>query len=116
MMEVLQQGLVAFFAAVGIAWAVWTAAGAIFLSKQERLEPCVVLIPAAGDAPALEETVAQLQWVRMGGRKFDRILIADCGLDGAARERAGALCRRSAGVVLCAMDDVPERLHKNTMD
>ena len=32
MMEVLQQGLLAFFAAVGIAWVVWTAAGAIFLS------------------------------------------------------------------------------------
>ena len=110
MMEVLQQGLLAFFAAVGIAWVVWTAAGAIFLSKKEKLEKCVVLIPAAKDAPALERTVSGLQWVTVYGQKFDKILIADCGLNEEARKRARVLSQQNGNVTLCTADSAPEQV------
>ena len=46
-MELFEQSVVAFFAAVGIAWAAWSIAEALFLSKREKLERCLVLIPAA---------------------------------------------------------------------
>ena len=37
-MELFEQSVVAFFAAVGIAWAAWSIAEALFLSKREKLE------------------------------------------------------------------------------
>ena len=64
-MELFEQSVVAFFAAVGIAWAAWSIAEALFLSKREKLERCLVLIPAARDASALERTVARLSWAKM---------------------------------------------------
>ena len=54
-MELLQESLLAFFAAVGIAWTAWTAAEALFLSRWERREPVVALVPARRDAPALPD-------------------------------------------------------------
>ena len=110
MMEVLQQGLLAFFAAVGIAWVVWTAAGAIFLSKKEKLEKCVVLIPVTKEAPALERTVSELQWTTICGKRFDKILIADCGLNEEARKRARVLSQQNGNVTLCTADSAPEQV------
>lgn len=109
-MELLQESLLAFFAAVGIAWTVWTAAEALFLSRWERREPVVALVPARRDAPALERTVAGLLWTTVCGRKLERILIADCGLDDTGREVARRLVRQNAAVALCTMDSAGEFL------
>ena len=109
-MELLQESLLAFFAAVGIAWTVWTAAEALFLSRRERREPVVALVPARRDAPALERTVAGLLWTTVCGRKLERILIADCGLDDTGREVALRLARQNAAVALCTMDSAGEFL------
>lgn len=70
-MELFEQSVVAFFAAVGIAWAAWSLAEALFLSRREKLERCLVLIPAAQDAPALERTVAQLSWAGAAARPLN---------------------------------------------
>ena len=109
-MELLQESLLAFFAAVGIAWTVWTAAEALFLSRRERREPVVALVPARRDAPALERTVAGLLWTTVCGRKLERILIADCGLDDTGLEVARRLARQNAAVALCTMDSAGEFL------
>ena len=97
-MELLQESLLAFFAAVGIAWTVWTAAEALFLSRRERREPVVALVPARRDAPALERTVAGLLWNTV------------CGLDDTGREVARRLARQNAAVALCTMDSAGEFL------
>ena len=109
-MELLQESLLAFFAAVGIAWTGWTAAEALFLSRGERREPVVALVPARRDAPALERTVAGLLWTTVCGRKLERILIADCGRDDTGREVARRLARQNAAVALCTMDSAGEFL------
>ena len=96
-MELFEQSVVAFFAAVGIAWAAWSLAEALFLSRREKLERCLVLIPAAQDAPALERTVAQLSWAGAGGAPF--------GLDERGRALARQLERQYAAVRLCTMED-----------
>ena len=80
-MELFEQSVVAFFAAVGIAWA------------------------AARDASALERTVARLSWASAGGAPFERILIADCGLDERGRALARQLEQQYAAVRLCTMED-----------
>ena len=92
-MELLQESLLAFFAAVGIAWTAWTAAEALFLSRWER-----------------RETVAGLLWTTVCGRKLERILIAACGLDDTGREVARRLARQNAAVALCTMDSAGEFL------
>ena len=104
-MELFEQSVVAFFAAVGIAWAAWSIAEALFLSKREKLERGLVLIPAARDASALERTVARLSWASAGGAPFERILIADCGLDERGRALARQLEQQYAAVRLCTMED-----------
>ncbi len=104
-MELLQESVIAFFAAVGLAAAVWTAAEGILLSRRDKLEHFVALVPVAGDAPALERTVAGLQWTTICGNRFDKILIADCGLTDTGRQTARLLARRSANVTLCTMSD-----------
>ncbi len=57
-MELLQESFLAFFAAVGIAWAAWTLADLLVFSRYSRRERCIVLIPAARSAAALEEAKA----------------------------------------------------------
>lgn len=101
-MELFQEGIVAFFAAVGIAWAVWTAAQALFLSKRECLEPCVVLIAAKGSAPMLERTVEALLALRFHQQRFARVWIVDCGLNGEGQKMACLLSARHEEVALCA--------------
>ena len=109
-MELLQESLLAFFAAVGIAWTVWTVIEGLFLSRRERRELVVALVPARRDAPALERTVAGLLRTTVCGRKLERVLIADCGLDDTGREVARRLARQNAAVALCTMDSAGEFL------
>ena len=111
-MELFEQSVVAFFAAVGIAWAAWSIAEALFLSKREKLERCLVLIPAARDASALERTVARLSWASAGGAPFERTLIADCGLDERGRALARQLEQQYAAVRLCTMEDAEAYVRK----
>ena len=82
----------------------------LFLSRRERRELVVALVPARRDAPALERTVAGLLWTTVCGRKLERILIADCGLDDTGREVARRLARQNAAVALCTMDSAGEFL------
>ena len=110
MAEILVQGTVAFFAAVGIAWSVWTAAGELFSAAGEPLEPFVALIPATRSARALERTVAALQWARPRGRPYRRVLIADCGLNAEGRSTARRLAAQSDRVIFCTMESVPGQL------
>lgn len=109
-MELLQQSVIAFFAAVGVAAAVWALAEGIFLSRCEKLEKFVALVPVAKSAPALERTVAGLQWTTVCGQRFDKILIADCGLDDEAKQLARLLAKNNANVTLCTMKDAEEQL------
>ena len=64
-----------------------------------------MLIPAARDASTLERTVARLSWASAGGAPFERILIADCGLDERGRALARQLEQQYAAVRLCTMED-----------
>lgn len=108
-MELLQEAIVAFFAAVGIAWCVWSAAQALLLAKWEQLEPCVMLVAAKDDAPALEETVAALLALRLGRQPLWRILIVDCGLSAPALARARQLAAAHEKVTLRAKGAAGEK-------
>ncbi len=107
-MELLLESITAFFAAVGITWFVWTAAQKLLFTPRRMLEKCIVVIPAAQDAPALECTVRTLAETLICGQQLDKILIADCGLTEEALALARKLAQEHDRVALCSADRIEE--------
>jgi hypothetical protein len=98
-MEVLEDGILAFFTAVGAAACVWLLAGAFLRRSCHGGQRALLVLPVRDSAPAMESDLRRLLQTR-----YDlpdaRIVLADCGLDGPGRETAEYLCRRYAGVEL----------------
>ena len=92
-MQLLQDGVIAALAAVGLATIVWFTVTA-------------VIVPARGAAEALEHTVRTLESERYASGGFSRIIIADCGMDEDAQRVAQLLCRESFDVTVCPQGDL----------
>ena len=86
-MTLLQDGILAFFSAVGMTTVVWLAAGAVLHAGRPTIPGLLLVLPLRGDALAMEADVRELRRVqgRMPGAK---IVLADCGLTEDAREVA----------------------------
>lgn len=110
-MELIEDGFLAFFSALGIAWLIWSAARLLFLRRIEHRERCVALIAASGDAPALEETVEALRRVHIGGGcGFSEIIIADCGMYEQAYARSRLIEHGDGRVTVCGAGEIRDRL------
>ena len=109
-MGLLEQAVVAVLAAVGVVSLAWDLVGHRILHGREQLETCVVLLPVAGEAPALERTVQELLSAKVGGNRFRKILIADCGLSEEARTIARLLAAEHETVVLCHAEEAEQQL------
>lgn len=92
-MEAFQDGVVAFFCAVGITAVVWLMAGALLRTGRVRFPGLLVVLPASGLAPALEADVRALRCV-LSTLPGARLIIADCGLTPEARALADYLAGR----------------------
>ena len=99
-MQLLQDGVIAALAAVGLATIVWFTVTAL-THPRER-----VIVPARGAAEALEHTVRTLESERYASGGFSRIIIADCGMDEDAQRVAQLLCRESFDVTVCPQGDL----------
>ena len=89
-MTLLQDGILAFFSAVGMTTVVWLAAGAVLHAGRPTIPGLLLVLPLRGDALAMEADVRELRRVqgRLPGAK---IVLADCGLtDGFTQERTSA--------------------------
>ena len=104
-MEVLQEGVLAFFSAVGIMTVVWLAAGALLRSGCPVIPGLLLILPLRGDAPAMEQDVRELRRV-LHGLPGARLVLADCGLTDEARELARYLAAREDGAAVMAAEDV----------
>ncbi|MEG1918348.1 MAG: hypothetical protein RR092_06790, partial [Oscillospiraceae bacterium] len=91
----------ALLAAIGLTTLLWLAVSLVGRLGRGPALPAYLLLPAEGDAPALEATVHDLQRLRRELRGFPPILILDCGLTEEAREIALLLCAEDRGVALC---------------
>ena len=111
-MELLQQAVLALLSAVGIVSLCWEFGGRALSGGREPIEHCTALVSAAGEAPGLERTVRALLHTAVGGRRFQKILIADCGLSKEARTLAELLSAEHAAVVLCSMDEAEGQLRQ----
>ena len=95
----LQDGIIAFLSAVGLATLVWLVSGVFLRGSRTDVPGLLLVLPLRGEAPAMEADVRALRRIR-GQLPGARILLADCGLSTEARALAEYLARRQEGAEL----------------
>lgn len=90
-MNLLQDGIVAMLAAIGLTTLVWLVVSAIMRLGYRPAMPVWFLVPAKGDAPELQQTVHELERLRRELRGCPPIIILDRGLTDDARRVAELL-------------------------
>lgn len=100
-MELLQDGVIAALAAVGLASIVWFIVTALTHPREHPRGETAVIVPARGAAQTLERTVRALENARYAAGGFSRIIILDCGMEEDAQRVAQLLCRESFDVTVC---------------
>ena len=98
-MELMQDGVIAFFCAVGRTTVVWLVAGSLLHTGRPVIPGLLLVLPVQGEALALEADVRELRRVqsRLPGA---RMVLADCGLTEDARELAQYLAARETNAAL----------------
>ena len=105
-MEVLQDGVLAFLAATGLAALFWLLTGWLRRREPARV---MLLIPARPGCD-FAGPVAQLLDLRRHLRGLPPIVICDCGLDEAGLSRARELTQRYDNVLLLAPEEIIQNL------
>lgn len=100
-MQLLQDGVIAALAAVGLASIVWFIVTALAHPRRRPRSETAVIVPARGEAQALEHTVRTLEQERYASGGFSRIIILDCGMKEDAQRVAQLLCRENFDVTVC---------------
>lgn len=98
-MVLLQDGLIAFFSAVGLTTVVWLVAGAVLHAGRPTVPGLLLVLPLRGEALAMEADVRELRRLRQRLPEA-RIVLADCGMSADARALAAYLADRTEGVAL----------------
>jgi len=103
-MVLLQDGLIAFFSAVGVVTVVWLAAGVLLRAGRPTIPGLLLVLPLKGEAPAMEADVRELRRVQ-NQLPGSRILLADCGMTEDARQMALYLADRQENAELCIVEE-----------
>lgn len=104
-MSVFQDGVIAFFSAVGMTTVIWLAAGAVLHAGRPTIPGLLLVLPVRGEAPALEADIRELRRVQ-GTLPGARLIIADCGLTEDARGLAEYLAAREENAAVTAGPDI----------
>ena len=83
-MELLQDGLIAFFSAVGVTACVWLTAGSLLGAGKCRSPLVRIVLPVRDDAPAMEADLRELVRLRRQAPRAT-IVLEDRGLTEEAR-------------------------------
>ena len=100
-MRLLQDGLVAMLAAVGLATILWMVASLFLRNRRRLFSNVAAVVQARGAGENLEYTVHTLSQLRYDRGAFGTIVILDCGLTEEGRELAQLLTREEDCVALC---------------
>jgi len=103
-MVLLQDGLIAFFSAVGVVTVVWLAAGVLLRAGRPTIPGLLLVLPLKGEALAMEADVRELRRVQ-NQLPGSRILLADCGMSEDARQMALYLADRQENAELCIVEE-----------
>lgn len=107
-MTLLQDGVIALLAAVGLTAILWLIADMIFRRREEV--PVVLLLPVKDAAEEMEYQVHCLMEVRTRTGRYTPIILADCGLNAEAKERADKLTQTHTGVAMIKAGELPRYL------
>ena len=99
-MRLLQDGVVAALAAIGLTAVIFLLVSAIVHPRRRGTIPATAVIEACGEAKTLEYTVRALLRSRYEEGGFSRVVIVDCGLADEPRRVAELLCRSEYEVYL----------------
>ena len=107
-MKLLQDGVIAMLAAIGLATILWVLVS-IFLRVKQRENPHVTaVVSARGLGSDLEHTVHELEQLRYERGGFGGIVIVDCGLAPEGRELARYLTGEEENVTLCRREELAD--------
>ncbi len=107
-MLLLQDGVLAFLSAVGLAAIVWAVAGAlIHVGGRPAVPGLLLVLPLRGEALAMEADVRELRRVQ-GGLPGAKIVLADCGLTPDAQALARYLTQREKSAVLIPVGELAD--------
>ena len=98
-MVLLQDGLLAFFSAVGLTTVVWIMAGLLCRTGRGKVPGLLLVLPLRGEAPAMEADVRELRRLQ-GQLPGAKIVLADCGLSEDALGLAQYLAAREKNASL----------------
>lgn len=107
-MRLLQDGVVAALAAIGLTTLIFLFLSAIVHPRRRDALPATAVVEACGDGRALEYTVRSLLRSRYEEGGFSRVVIVDCGLSEEPRNVAELLCRSEYEVYLCKKEDLTD--------
>ena len=111
-MRLLQDGLVAMLAAVGLATILWMVASLFLRNRRRLFSNVAAVVQARGAGENLEYTVRTLSQLRYERGAFGTILILDCGLSGEGRELAQLLIQEEDCVALCTRTELSDYFHE----
>ena len=103
-MTAFQDGIFAFFAAIGVVTLVWIAAGACLHAGRPIIPDLRLVLSQRGDAPAMEQDVREIRRVQRQ-LPASRLILADCGLSDEARRLAEYLADREEGAELVSAEE-----------
>ena len=98
-MTLLQDGILAFFSAVGMTTVVWLLSGALLHAGRPTVPGLMLVLPLKGEALAMENDVRELRRVQ-GGLPGAKIILVDCGMTEDAWELAAYLADREKNAEL----------------
>ena len=107
-MRLLQDGVVAALAAIGLTTIIFLFLSAIVHPRRRDALPAPAVVEACGDGRALEYTVRALLRSRYEEGGFSRVVIVDCGLSEKPRCAAELLCRSEYEVYLCKKEELTD--------
>ncbi|MBQ8390534.1 MAG: hypothetical protein IJX52_06095 [Oscillibacter sp.] len=98
-MYILQDGIIAFLSAVGLATLIWFLAGALLHAGRPTIPGLLLVLPLRGEALSMEADVRELRRLQhqLPG---SRIVLSDCGLTPEARALAEYLVKRQENAEL----------------
>lgn len=107
-MTLLQDGVIALLAAVGLTAILWLLADMIFRRREEV--PVVLLLPVKGAAAEMEYQVHCLMELRTRTGRYTPIILADCGLCAEAKNRAEKLTQTNTSVTMIKAEELSRYL------
>ena len=104
-MRLLEDGIIAALAAVGLVALLFLLISALVRPRARDTLGALAVVPCgAEDGEKLEYTVRALERARYEYGGFRRVVILDCGMDEDARKVAALLCRDAFDVSLCSRE------------